>query len=242
MRILAIETATPAGGIALVDEEIGLVYSFQMASSLTHSERLMPAIQDAFQETGLSTKDLDAVAVSQGPGSFTGVRIGMSVAKGLVYAAGKPLVTVPTLEALAWRYFLPGRLVCPMIDARRGEVYAAFYKADEDGESLELTSKMMVAAPEVILDMIKEPVVFSGTGSLRYRKEITDRFGSRATFAPPNRVLPSPDEVAFRGLDRLRRKEFADAFICEPSYIRQSDAEISRSQRPPAEGGAAQKT
>lgn len=129
MKILGIETATPVLGVALLD---GAHVRLEITHNLgkTHGERLAPLIEQALREAGWRARDLDAVAVSSGPGSFTGLRIGLSTAKGLAFAAGCPLVGVPTLEALAANV---AGLVSPMIDARRGEVYAGLYRTGQDG-------------------------------------------------------------------------------------------------------------
>ncbi|MCD6384827.1 tRNA (adenosine(37)-N6)-threonylcarbamoyltransferase complex dimerization subunit type 1 TsaB [Candidatus Sumerlaeota bacterium] len=232
MKVLGIETATPSGGVAIIDESTGLVVSVQVYSSETHSVRLMPTVERALKLSGLALKDIDAIGVSIGPGSFTGIRIGMSVAKGLAFAGDRPLIAVPTLEALAYRYFRAGKLICPMIDARRQEVYAAIFEVSSDGRRLQQVGKDMVILPRNLLQQICQPAIFSGTGALRYRELIVTTLGDRAEFAPPHRILPSAEEVAYLALERFKENKIADPTTLEPRYIRPSDAELTLEVRP----------
>lgn len=229
MKVLAIETATYAGGIAVLDDSRGMLASYYLATSLTHSERLMSSIELMFSTAEILIADIDAIAVSVGPGSFTGIRIGMSVAKAMAYAAKKPLLAVPTLESIAYRYFEPGHPVCPLIDARRDEVYAALFRVNNDMISLEQIDTGKVLKPQLLLDTIEQITVFSGTGAIRYRDLIMSRLGDLAHFAPPHRILPSAEEVAFLAHRRLLKGDIAEPATLEPYYIRDSDAEIKRS-------------
>ena len=228
--VLGIETATYAGGIAVLDDTQGMRATYYLATSLTHSERLMSSIEHMFSKAGIVVADIDAIGVSTGPGSFTGIRIGMSVAKAMAYAANKPLIAISTLESIAYRYFESGHLVCPLIDARRSEVYAALFNVNDDVTTLEQIGDSKVLKPETLLDTIDRITVFSGTGAIRYRDLIISRLGDMARFAPPHRILPSPEEVAFLALHRFLKGDIADPATLEPYYIRDSDAEIKRSR------------
>lgn len=231
MKILGIETSTPAGGVALLDANDGLLFSLQVNSPQTHSERLMSSIAEALSRLQLKVTDLDAIAVSTGPGSFTGVRIGMSVAKGLAIATQKPLVGIRTLEALAYRFYLPDRLICPLIDARRAEVYAALFVVEKDGYTLRRLKDDFVATPQVVLKQITQKTIFSGNGALRYRDLILNTLGDLAEFPPLHRILPTAEEVAFLGLERLKSGKIDNTFTLAPYYVRPPDAEIARSQK-----------
>ena len=127
MKILALETATLAGSIAIVDDRYGLVSEVRVNLKIAHAERLMPSIQWILDASRMSIDEIDAFAVSIGPGSFTGLRIGLSTAKGLSYAAKKPIVPVPTLDAFARMLPYCSYMICPLFDARRSQVYAALY-------------------------------------------------------------------------------------------------------------------
>lgn len=231
MKILALETATPSGGVAIVDSDSGLLASYQLNSRQTHSERLMVTIDEILKRLGLKITELAGIGISIGPGSFTGVRIGISVAKGLALAQRKPIVAVRTLEALAYRFFLPQRLICPLIDARRGEVYAAFFELSTPENYLRRLTEDFVELPQKLLERIKQRTIFSGTGALHYRDLIKTALGEEAEFPPLNRLLPSAEEVALLALQGLMRGEVADPFTLEPHYIRPADAEIKLSQR-----------
>ena len=128
MKILAIETSTMLGGIAVADDSAGLIAEVRLNVKSTHSERLMTEIDHVLQQSGLTAHDIDIFGVAIGPGSFTGLRIGLSTAKGFSYATGKPIVSVPTLEAFAWNFPYCMHPVCIMLDARKGEVYAALFQ------------------------------------------------------------------------------------------------------------------
>jgi tRNA threonylcarbamoyladenosine biosynthesis protein TsaB len=224
LRVLAIETATYCGGVAILDSQ-KLLASLHLNTRKTHSERLMVSIHTLLNELSFGLDDLDGIVISRGPGSFTGIRIGMSVAKGLAFAAKKPLVAVSTLEALASRYAPEGFLICPVIDARRQEVFAAIYEKSADSSSLRPKSDEMVLSIERLLSNIKAPAVFSGDGSLKYQSIIRETLGPNGHFAPPTRMLPSAEDVALLGLESLRQGKIADPSLLEPTYLRKSDAE-----------------
>jgi len=133
MKIMAIETSTMLGGVAITDDLSGLIAEIRFNVKSTHSERLMTGIDHILKQAGLKLADIDVFAIASGPGSFTGLRIGLSTVKGFSYATGKPIVSVPTLEALAWNFPYCRYPVCTMLDARKKEVYAALFKWDDKG-------------------------------------------------------------------------------------------------------------
>ncbi len=227
LRVLAIETATYCGGVAILDSQ-KLLASLHLNTTKTHSERLMASIHTLLNELSFTVADLDGIVISRGPGSFTGIRIGMSVAKGLAFAAKKPLVAVSTLEALASRFAPHGFLICPVIDARRQEVFAALYEKDPYSFCLRSKSDEMVLPIERLLPKINSPAIFSGDGSLKYQSVIRETLGSNAHFAPPTRMLPSAEDVALLGLESLRQGNVADPSLLEPTYLRKSDAKRPR--------------
>ena len=170
MKVLALETATLAGSIAIVDDTEGLIGEVGVNVKLAHSERLMPSIQWLLNASGISIRDIDVFALSIGPGSFTGLRIGLSTVKGFAFASGKPVVPVPTLDAFARTMPFCRHTVCPMLDARKKEVYAGLYRWDNN----RCTKIMPETAikPEDLLEKIDEPVVFMGEGALIYKKRL----------------------------------------------------------------------
>jgi len=228
MKILALETSTMLGGVAIADGH-GLIAEIRLNVKTTHSERMMTAVDYALRQSDMTLDEIDAVAVASGPGSFTGLRIGLSTAKGLCYAAAKPLVLVPTLEAFAWNFPCCVHPVCVMLDARKGEVYAAVFRLEHDGFVPVVSVRSI--RPEDLLRDCTGPVVLAGEGVLRYRDRILSAAAEVAIIAPSQKMVPSPSNVALLGLQKALRSEFADAATAEPLYIRKSEAEVQWSEK-----------
>jgi tRNA threonylcarbamoyladenosine biosynthesis protein TsaB len=224
MKILSIETSTMLGGVAIVDEKTGLVAETRLNVKTTHSERLMTVIDHVLEQSEIGLDSIDAFAVAIGPGSFTGLRIGLSSAKGLSYATGKPIVAVPTLEAFAYNFPYCSYPVCLMLDARKGEVYAAVFKW-EGGAFRNVLEDTSIRS-EDLLGRFEGAVLFAGEGALIYRSTITEVMKERAVFASPEKMVPSPANVAVLGLAKAMRGEFTDAPAAVPRYIRKSEAEV----------------
>src|SRR5438876_6200983 len=159
MRVLAVETSTLAGGAALLDGGL-VVGEYTLDISLTHSERLMGTIDRLLTDAGWTVHDLEGLAVSVGPGSFTGLRIGLSTVKGLALALTIPIAAVPTLDAMAAALPFAELPVCPVIDARKGEVYASLYRWDDDGMRREWD--YLAVPPKTLAARLIEPVVLVG--------------------------------------------------------------------------------
>jgi len=242
MKILAIETSTMLGGIAIADDSAGLIAEVRLNVKSTHSERLMTEINHVLQQSGLTVDDIDIFGVAIGPGSFTGLRIGLSTAKGFSYATGKPIVSVPTLEAFAWHFPYCRHPVCIMLDARKGEVYAALFQWTGNGferlmsessvNAEKLMEKIMSGIPP--LQPAKsgeegfgdERIVFAGEGALLYRNKIEAMIGERAVFASLEKMVPSPANVASVGMQKALQGAFAEPVSLVPIYIRSSEAAI----------------
>ena len=228
MKILAIETSTMLGGVAIADGN-GLIAEVRMNVKTTHSERMMAAVDYALKQSDMTIDDIDVFSVASGPGSFTGLRIGLSTAKGLCYATGRPLVLVPTLRAFAWNFPFCAYPVCVMLDARKGEVYAAVFRWENDG--FETVVPEVSVRPEDLLKGGEGPVLLAGEGLLRYRERIISAMGERARIAPPQGMVPSPSNVALVGLQKALRSEFTAPDAAEPLYIRRAEAEVKWSER-----------
>ena len=226
MKVLGIETATMVGSFAIVDND-GLIGEYTLNVNTTHSGRLLPALDHLLKTANLALSHIDALAISLGPGSFTGLRIGVSTAKGLALAANKPVVGIPTLDALAENFRGVESLICPMLDARKKEVYTALYRSKRSG-SLKKETQDLAVAPEQFLGTIDENVVFLGEGSVLYRGLIEERVGSKATFASPPMHHPRAAAVAFLGLEKAASKDFLDVSTFTPMYARASDAERNK--------------
>lgn len=224
MKILALETATLAGGIAIVDDSEGLISEVRVEVKVAHAERLMPSIEWLLQASNISVNQIDAFALSIGPGSFTGLRIGLSTAKGFSYSTGKPIVPVPTLDAFAETIPYCRHLVCPMLDARKNEVYAALYTWE--GSTCRKILPETALDPHELLKKINEPVVFMGDGAVTYRHLILDTLKTRAVFAPASRMSPAASAVAEIAIEKLKQGIETDPVSLVPFYIRKSEAEI----------------
>ena len=222
MRVLAVDTATKICSVAVVENN-ALLSELTVNHGHTHSTHLMPMVDTLLSQCGLSVKDLDGFAITIGPGSFTGLRIGLSTIKGLAVATGKPAAGVSTLDALASQFPYAGCMICPMIDARKGEVYAAGYTY-QDGTLRQIRPAMAVS-PEDAVSSIAGTCLYVGSGARLYRDRITDAAGSRAVFVPAGQNDIRAATVGILGLQQLSQVQPTHLSQLNPWYIRASDAE-----------------
>jgi len=242
MRVLAIDTSTLLGGVAVMDELSGMLAEVKLNVKSTHSERLMTSIDYALKQSGYSISDMDFFAVAIGPGSFTGLRIGLSTVKGFSFATGKPIVSVPTLEALAHNFPFCRYPVCTMLDARKKEVYAALFEWKEEG-LIRVIPETLINTQDLLKKLEKdnlfshpfrkgeggpsgEKITFAGDGAILYRDEIIRHINEKALFASSDKMVPSPANVACIGIQKALRGEFSEPINLVPFYIRRSEAEI----------------
>jgi len=226
--ILAVDTATSCTSVALTAGDIHsgeLLASLTLNSKVTHSRRLLSALDWLLLESGLSLPDLDGLAVGLGPGSFTGLRIAMATVKGLAMAAGKPLLGVSTLDALALRC-TGKKPVCALLDARKREVYTAWYGQDEQGVQRR-QGEIRALPPQQLAGEIKEPVLMVGDGLFAYGKFFQERLGNLLAMAPFPLYYPSADCIGFLCCEQLLQGEIMDLDSAAPLYVRASDAELS---------------
>jgi tRNA threonylcarbamoyladenosine biosynthesis protein TsaB len=216
MRVLAVETSTLAGGAALLDDE-AVVGEYALDVSATHSERLMGAIDRLLTDAGWTVRDLEGLAVAVGPGSFTGLRIGLSTVKGLALALAIPIAAVPTLDALAAGLPFAALPVCPVLDARKREVYASLYRWD--GSAMRREWDYLAIAPRELSERLREPVIVVGDGA----DQIDSPHARR--LRPPRRG-PSPASVGALGHARLSRGDTVAPAALVPIYLRPSEAEL----------------
>lgn len=226
--LLTIDTSTPAGSVALSRGE-ELVGEVLLNLRSTHSDRLLPAVQGLLQDAELQLSQVDAFAVVLGPGSFTGLRVGVATVKGLALATAKPVVGVSSLQTLAVQVPYPAHSLRVWLDARKQEVYAGHY-CWEGGLPVAL-AEQRVAPPEQLLAEISEETLFIGSGALAYRSLIVRRLGQRAHFVPWPLQQPRASAAAALGLAALRNQETISLAALEPCYIRPSEAEIMLANR-----------
>ena len=229
MRLLAVETSTLTGAVALLDGG-QVVAESRVSVAVTHGERLVAAIDGLLRAARRELAEVDAFAVALGPGSFTGLRIGLSTVKGLAFATGKRVVGVPTLDALAWRLPYCAYPVCPVLDARKNEVYTALYRTVTG--RLELLEAPRAVAPATLAEELRDrtagPVVFVGDAVGRFGPIFSEILAERACLAPADLRLPSAVTVGELGAWALERGEATDAASLVPLYVRPSEAELAR--------------
>ncbi len=224
MKILAIDTATPSCSVALVDGD-QLMGETTLVNNDTHARHVMVLIDRVLEMSGASIKDVDGFAATHGPGTFTGLRIGMSTLMGLADAGEKPIVGVSSLAALA-RQTDSSMLICPMIDARRKEVYFALHRLEN--QRLTEIRPATVGPLEQALDAIDAPCRFIGGGARLHADAIRERIGSKASFAPWFQNTIRAATVAHLSRERLANYDPArDRERFRPLYLRPSDAEIN---------------
>jgi tRNA threonylcarbamoyladenosine biosynthesis protein TsaB len=225
MLVLGIETSTTQGGAALVGPA-GLLSEYTLNVEVTHSERLLPAIDRMLSDAALGLEGLGGLAVAIGPGSFTGLRIGLSTVKGLAYATGLPVVGVPSLEALAWALPAARWPVCAVLDARKQEVYAALF-AHEAGALRRLMPDRALT-PDALCELIRTPTLFIGDALAVYADRFAERLGDRFLLPPAVSRGARPACVAALGRERLLQGERDDVDALVPRYLRPSEAELRR--------------
>lgn len=225
MLVMGIETSTMQGGVALLSEQ-GLVSEYMANVKATHTERLLPLIDRALHEAGITLSQVEGLAVAVGPGSFTGLRIGLSTAKGLAVAGGKPLVGISTLEAMAWTLPFCAHPVCPILDARKGEIYCALFR--NEGDRLIRLMEDAALSPDGLLSRIQEQTVFLGDGLAVYGDVLKTRLKELALFPPSARRGGSAAAVADLGRRRLLQGQRDEISELAPRYLRPSEAELKR--------------
>jgi tRNA threonylcarbamoyladenosine biosynthesis protein TsaB len=229
MRILAVDTSTMAGGVALIELNC-ILCDLRVDVRTSHAPRLLSLIHQALALTSVPLASIDLFAASQGPGSFTGLRIGLATLMGLARALNRTVVGVDTLEALAMKVPFAAFPVCPLLDARKGEVFGAIFRVTAQG--LRRLTPNLVLSPEAFCGNITEPTILLGPGVEVYRDIWQARLGERAIFAPTWLGMPCSVEVGALALTQATTGHGGLPSGWTPTYVRASEAEINWSHRP----------
>ncbi len=225
LKLLAIDTTSNVATAAVVDATKCLG-EITLNDSKTHSQKLMPIIDSLLTELNLEVKDLQGIAVSRGPGSFTGLRIGMATAKAMGHALDLPVYTVSALEGLAYNVPAFEGLICPIIDARRDQVYTAIFRID-NGKMVRILEDSPLSIDELLIKLQKnqEKVLFLGDGIVRFEETIKEQLGIRSYFAPPHIRLQRASSVGFIVLTNIDKYENSTYLNAVPDYLRKTQAE-----------------
>lgn len=229
MKILSADTSSPTCTVGIVNGDRVLAESVD-SSGQTHARHLMGMIDSTIAVSGLSIQDIDGFAVITGPGTFTGLRIGISTIKGLAFALCRPVVGVNSLAALAAQADLPTKFVCPVMDARRSEVYYGLY-VSEQGE-LTQVGKHRVAPPSEMAKNIRESCQFIGNGARLYRETFESALGPLAQFSKTCWDTIHAETVVRLALRQFQDNKGQDLHTVFPHYIRRSDAEVHAGNMP----------
>ena len=222
MNLLLMDTSGPVAGVALMEE--GKVrYEAMCINNFTHSQSILPMVEEACLHTGLSVEQMDYFACVTGPGSFTGVRIGVSTVKALAQVGDKPCIAVDALESMAYGIPYFNGLLCPIQDARAGQVYGAAFR----GGSME---RLMEDAPMFLEEYLEKaaafglPMMFTGDGMPVHREKIAASLGDKALFAPAHLAYLRPAAAAELAWNR-RQQEAVSYLDLQPLYLRAPSAE-----------------
>lgn len=231
MRLLAMDSSGMVASVAIVTEE-GLLAEYTVDYKKTHSQTLLPMLETIAKMVELDLKSVDGIAVAAGPGSFTGLRIGSATAKGLGLALDKPIVGIPTLEGLAYNLFGTDRLICPMMDARRNQVYTGLYEFIRE-ELHVVTEQKAVPVEEILgeINSLGRDVVFLGDVVPVYQELIRERTKVSFTFAPVHLNKQRAGAIGALGLHYYKQNRIETAAEHEPVYLRVSQAERERAEK-----------
>lgn len=229
MLVLGIETSTPQASVAIGSEQ-GVIASAMVSRGASYNEFLLPAIRFCLDEAGLDYRNLGGVAVSLGPGLFTGMRVGVATAKALAQALSVPICGMPSLDLVAYEVRYSSKTICVALDARRGEVFTAFYRPSPGG--IQRMSPYGIEKPEQLaigLGSRIEDVLLVGNGALLYKEEFED-LGSVVELGTMSHAFPHADALVELTVPRMFREDFDSLYDLKPLYLRQSAKRIKWEQ------------
>lgn len=231
MRILAIDSSGLVATVAILeDDQTIAVYTVNYKK--THSQTLLPMLDEIVKMTEFDLSTVDAIAVAGGPGSFTGLRIGAATAKGLGLALNKPLIHIPTVDGLAYNLYGTAGLICPIMDARRSQVYTGLYRFEND-EFQVVEQQMAISLQELVekLNQYGEKVTFLGDGVPVYKEELKKELQVEYSFAPAHMNRQSAAAVGALGMKYYEEGRIETATEHRPDYLRLSQAERERAEK-----------
>lgn len=235
MKILALDSSGLVASVAVVEDDV-LIAEYTMNYKKTHSQTLLPMLDSVKQNIELDLESIDAIALAAGPGSFTGLRIGSATAKGLGMALNKPIVPVPTVDGLAYNLYGTDKLICPLMDARRGQVYTGLYEFTYAKEACKLQTiktQCAIALDDMIqiLNETGQEVIFLGDGVPVYQETIRQKMKAPYVFAPAHMNRQRAGSIAVLGSILYQEGKIQTAAQHAPEYLRLSQAERERMEQ-----------
>lgn len=238
MKILGLDSSGIVASVAIVEDDV-LIAEYTVNYKKTHSQTLLPMLDEIAKMTELDLNSIDAIAVAAGPGSFTGLRIGSATAKGLGLALKKPLIAIPTVEGLAYNLYDISGLICPIMDARRKQVYTGIYRFTD--HQLKVVEDQMAVSMETVIEKLNqygEAVTFLGDGVPVFHEFIAEKMTVPYSFAPAHVNKQRAAAVAALGEIYYRQGKTETAMEHVPDYLRVSQAERERAEREAAKADA----
>lgn len=228
MKILAIESASVIASCAVSENDM-VLGEYSLGHKKTHSEKLMPLIEKLLEDMEINIKDFELIAISEGPGSFTGLRIGASIAKSIAYAINVPIVNIPTMKSLASNIYSTDKYIVPVMDAKSGRLYSGIYTWENDNlitfkEQFPSTIEELVE----LLNNLKKPIILSGDGSENYKNIFTEKLKIEYTFSPKQFNMLSASSLACLGYSMYLNGETINPSEFYPKYLRLSQAERNK--------------
>ncbi|WP_326908230.1 tRNA (adenosine(37)-N6)-threonylcarbamoyltransferase complex dimerization subunit type 1 TsaB [Sedimentibacter sp. MB31-C6] len=225
MKVLAIESASVIASCAISEDDT-ILGEFTLGHKKTHSEKLMPLIEELFDELEMKIQDINMIAISEGPGSYTGLRIGGAIAKSLAYAVDIPIVNIPSMMSLAANIYNTDKLIVPIMDAKAGRIYTGIYKWNNE-KLFPVKKQFPCNIDELIekLNDINEPVLFNGDGSINYRKTIEEKLKIKPIFSPYQYNYLKASTLTMLGYEMAKKGQTINPSQFVPQYLRLSQAE-----------------
>lgn len=225
MKILAIESASVTASCAISDDNI-VLGEYSLSHKKTHSEKLMPLIEELLEDMNINIQDIDVIAISEGPGSYTGLRIGAAIGKSLAFATNIPIANVPTMKSLASNIYAPNTLIVPVMDAKAGRVYTGIYKWEND-KLVTVKEQFPTNVNKLIelLNQYEEPMLLNGDGSVNYKNTFEEMMRIEPKFSPSQFNFLKASSLACIGYDMAISGDVVNASEFSPKYLRLSQAE-----------------